>query len=67
VTVPLRTAQPDGLAVLGIILTATPEPLGSTTIRRGTLLLHVLDLVDENAWLTLIKTRYEHLLLEIFE
>ena len=34
---------------------------------RGTLLLHVLDLVDEEQWSRLIKDRYERLLMEIFE
>ena len=54
--------------VLAIILTATPGTAWlDYNSARGTLLLHVLDLVDESAWLTLIKTRYEHLLLEIFE
>jgi len=68
VTVPLELRSQMGLAVLGIILTATPGTAWlDYNSARGTLLLHVLDLVDENAWLTLIKTRYEHLLLEIFE
>ncbi|HHX91623.1 MAG TPA: Na+/H+ antiporter subunit E, partial [Paracoccus sp.] len=30
-------------------------------------LLHIFDLVDEDAWRELIKNRYEALLLEIFE
>lgn len=34
---------------------------------QGTLLLHVLDDVDEAAWISLIKNRYEKLLMEIFE
>ena len=34
---------------------------------RGVLLIHVLDLVDEEAWTRTIKDRYERLLLEIFE
>jgi multicomponent K+:H+ antiporter subunit E len=67
-TVPLELRSQMGLAVLAIILTATPGTAWlDYNSARGTLLLHVLDLVDENAWLTLIKTRYEHLLLEIFE
>ena len=67
-TIPLELRSPMGLAVLGLILTATPGTAWlDYNSARGTLLLHVLDLVDENAWLTLIKTRYEHLLLEIFE
>jgi len=31
------------------------------------LTIHVLDLIDENAWIRTIKHRYERLLLEIFE
>jgi len=34
---------------------------------RGELLVHVLDLVDEDAWIRLLKDRYERLLMEIFE
>ena len=33
----------------------------------GRLLLHVLDLVDEETWVRLIKDRYERRLMEIFE
>ncbi len=33
----------------------------------GVVLIHILDLVDEAAWVDLIKNRYEALLLEIFE
>ena len=32
-----------------------------------TVLIHVLDLIDEAEWQVLIKTRYEALLMEIFE
>jgi multicomponent K+:H+ antiporter subunit E len=68
ITFPLELRSPVGLAVLALIVTATP---GTAWVdynsARGTLLLHVLDVVDESAWLRLIKTRYENLLLEIFE
>ena len=33
---------------------------------RDMLLIHVFDLVDEDAWISLIKSRYEALLIEIF-
>jgi len=57
-----------GLAVLAIILTCTPGTLWvNYNPGRGTLLLHVLDLVDEEQWSRLIKDRYERLLMEIFE
>ena len=35
--------------------------------RNNTILIHVLDLVDEDEWIQLIKHRYERLLMEIFE
>jgi len=67
-TIPLELHHPMGLAVLAVIVTSTP---GTAWIdynsARGTLLLHVFDLVDEKEWLDLIKNRYEQLLLEIFE
>ena len=57
-----------GLAILAVIVTATP---GSAWIEynpaRGLLLLHVFDLVDEATWVDQVKNRYEHLLMEIFE
>jgi multicomponent K+:H+ antiporter subunit E len=34
---------------------------------QGTLLLHVFDLAGEANWTDLVKNRYEHLLMEIFE
>ncbi len=67
-TVPLDLRDPFGLAVLSIILTATP---GSAWLEynssQGTLLIHVLDNVSETAWINLIKNRYEKMLMEIFE
>ncbi len=67
-TIPLDLRDPTGLAILAVIITSTP---GTAWIdynaSRGTLLLHVFDLVDESEWLDLIKNRYEHLLREIFE
>lgn len=66
--VPLDLRDTYGLAVLAIILTGTPGTLWVEYDRQsGRLLLHVLDLVDEETWITLIKTRYERLLMEIFE
>lgn len=35
--------------------------------RRHVILIHVLDLIDEQEWIRLIKDRYERLLMEIFE
>lgn len=67
-TIPIQLRDDLGLAVLAVILTSTPGTAWlDYNSARGTLLLHVFDLVDENEWLDLIKNRYEHLLLEIFE
>ena len=67
-TIPLDLRDPMGLAILAIIVTSTPGTAWlDYNSARGTLLLHVFDLVDESDWLDLIKNRYEHLLREIFE
>lgn len=65
--VPLDLRNRYGLAVLAIIVTSTPGTLWVQYDRpSGRLLLHVLDLIEEQAWIDLIKSRYERLLLEIF-
>jgi multicomponent K+:H+ antiporter subunit E len=60
--------DPYGLAALACIITATP---GTVWVEydsaQGTMLLHVLDLVDEEEWVRIIKDRYERRLMEIFE
>lgn len=67
-TLPLQLRDHNGLALLAIILTATPGTLWMNyDAAKGELLLHVLDLVDESHWVNLIKNRYERLLMEIFE
>lgn len=67
-TIPLDLRSRNGLAVLSIIITSTPGTIWlSYDAAKGTLLLHVLDLVDETVWIRLIKGRYERLLMEIFE
>jgi multicomponent K+:H+ antiporter subunit E len=67
-SIPLDMRSQHGLAVLSIIVTSTP---GTAWVNydaaKGTLLLHVLDLVDETVWIQTIKHRYERLLMEIFE
>ncbi|NQE64774.1 Na+/H+ antiporter subunit E [Caulobacter sp. RHG1] len=66
--VPLDLKDRYALAVLAVILTATPGTLWvEYDSASGRLLLHVLDLVDEEAWVHLIKDRYERRLREIFE
>jgi len=66
--IPLELRDPAGLAVLACIITATP---GTAWARydstRSILTIHILDLVDEGAWIRTIKGRYERRLLEIFE
>lgn len=66
--VQLRIRDRHAVALLAIILTATP---GTAWVEfdpvSGRLLLHVLDLVDPEEWQELIKNRYEAMLLEIFE
>ena len=65
---PLDMTSRQGLAVLGIIITATPGTLWMQyDSARGVLIVHVLDLVDEAAWIALLKQRYERLLMDIFE
>lgn len=66
--IPLDLRDRYGLAVLAIILTSTPGTLWvEYESATGRLLLHVLDLVDEETWVRLIKDRYERRLMEIFQ
>ena len=59
--------HPYGLTALAIIITATP---GTVWIeyqsRDNSILLHVLDLIDEDEWIDIIRQRYEAPLMEIF-
>lgn len=68
IEIPLDLRSQGALALLAIILTATP---GTAWLEykpsTGMLLLHVFDMVDEATWRDLIKNRYEALLLEILE
>lgn len=65
---PLEIRHPGALAVLACVITATP---GTSWARydaeRHILTIHVLDLVDERAWIRQFKERYERRLMEIFE
>lgn len=67
VDIPLRLQDPVPLALLAMIVTATP---GTAWLDHdpdsGVLLLHVFDMVDEDGWRHLIRDRYEALLLEAF-
>jgi multicomponent K+:H+ antiporter subunit E len=68
VSIPLDLRDSYALAVLACIITST---LGTIWVdfnsSNRVLLNHVLDLIDESAWVRTIKNRYERLLLEIFE
>jgi multicomponent K+:H+ antiporter subunit E len=68
VRIELSVRSHYSVAVLACIITATPgtswvvyEPAASV------LVIHVLDLVDDDDWGDIIKVRYEGLLKEIFE
>lgn len=68
ITIPLDLRDPYGLAVLACIITSTPGTIWvNFDSAKGMLTIHVLDLIDENAWIGTIKRRYEQLLLEIFQ
>jgi multicomponent K+:H+ antiporter subunit E len=68
VKIPLTLKDPHGLAVLAGIVTSTPGTVWvDHDVATSTLTLHVLDLVDESAWVAWIKEPYERLLREIFE
>jgi len=67
-SLPLELRHPGGLAVVACIITATP---GTSWVRydraANVITIHVLDLVDEQAWIRQFKQRYERHLMEIFE
>ena len=68
VAIPLALTDRHGLAVLACIITSTPGTIWvSYDSRANILLIHVLDLVNEQAWIDSIKQRYERPLLEIFQ
>ncbi len=68
VAVPLRMRDPRGLSALACILTATPGTVWvDYDARSGVMLMHVLDMVDEETWVRTIQDRWERPLMEIFE
>ncbi|BAV66164.1 Na+/H+ antiporter subunit E [Sphingobium cloacae] len=68
IELPTDLRSPYALASLALIITATPGSLWvQHDANRHVILIHVLDLVDETEWVTLIRERYERLLMEIFE
>lgn len=67
VEIPLRLQDPMPLALLAMVITATPGTAWlEHDMDRGILLLHVFDMREEDDWQTLIRDRYESLLLEAF-
>lgn len=67
IRLPTDLRNPYALATLAIIVSATPGTLWvQHDARRHTVLIHVLDLIDEDEWIALLKNRYERLLMEIF-
>lgn len=68
VVIPLTLTDRYGLAVLACIITSTPGTVWVSYDPAGNaLLIHVLDLVDQQAAIDSIKQRYERPLLEIFQ
>jgi multicomponent K+:H+ antiporter subunit E len=68
VNIPLELNDPYGLAVLACIITSTPGTLWvNFDSAKGLLMIHVLDLINEDEWVRKIKGRYERPLMEIFE
>lgn len=67
IEIPLRLRDPMPLAVLSMIVTATP---GTAWLEydeeSGVLLLHVFDFRESDDWKETIGNRYESLLMEIF-
>ncbi|MCL4182422.1 MAG: Na+/H+ antiporter subunit E [Burkholderiaceae bacterium] len=67
-TIPLDLRDPHGLAVLSAIINSTPGTVWAELSEdRALLMIHVLDLHDEQWWIDTIKTRYETPLRAIFE
>lgn len=67
-TIKLDLSNQYALAILACIITSTPGTVWvNFDSTKSVLLIHVLDLVDEQTWTNLIKNRYERLLMEIFE
>ncbi len=68
IRIPLAMRNESALAALACVLTATP---GTAWVEfdteTGILLLHVLDLIDEESWVHIVKDRYEQPLMEIFQ
>ena len=68
VKIPLELRDPNGLAVLAMIVCITPGTAwAELSLDRSVLMLHVLEVDDAQAIVDHVKTRYERPLMEIFE
>ncbi len=68
VHIPLTMRDPNGLAVLAMIVCITPGTAwAELSLDRTVLLLHVLELDDPQATIEHVKSCYERPLMEIFE
>ena len=68
VKIPLKLRDPNGLAVLAMIVCITPGTVWAELSRdRSMLMLHVLEVHDAQAIVQHVQTRYERPLMEIFE
>src|SRR5690606_34799434 len=66
VTIPLELRDPNGLAVLAMIVCITPgTSWAELSLDRSLLMLHVLEVEDAEAIVRHVKTRYERPLMEI--
>lgn len=68
VHIPLELRDPNGLAVLAMIICITPGTAWAEISRdRSALLMHVLEVGDARIIIDHVKTSYERPLMEIFE
>ncbi len=68
VHIPLKMRDPNGLAVLAMIVCITPGTAwAELSLDRTVLLLHVLELDDPQATIEHVQSCYERPLMEIFE
>ena len=68
VHIPLELRDPNALAVLAMIVCITPgTSWAELSMDHSMLMLHVLELGDQPAFVAMVKERYERPLMEIFE
>ena len=68
VRIPLEIRDAYGLAALAIVTTIVPGTVWTElAMDRSALLLHLIDVDDEDAYAAYFKQRYERPLMEIFE